>query len=282
MLHDANFNVVKGMRPFSLVAAVVGCGLGILLGLKDALPSWDLVVATMTAGLLLQVGTNLIIDKSELSLLTGGDPGVAAARGQVRLNYQLGLFAFALAIGSGCYLIAQHGWPVFAVGLVGVVGAFTYTMEPVNYKRRGLGVVVVFFLMGVLMVQGAYLAVTGSFSATVLLHSLPISCWASLLLLSNELRDWDVDRHHGLRTLAVRIGYPNGVRLYWILLAASYVLSLSLSGFGYLAQPWWLLLPLPLLWPMPRLLRSEQRTSLPPNTGRLYLLFAMGYILALG
>ena len=135
--------------------------------------------------------------------------------------------------------------------------------------------------MGVLMVQGSFLAISGEFSLKVLLHSLPLSCLVSLLLLSNELRDYEQDAARGIRTLTVKIGFVNATRLYWMLIAAAALLAGLLIAAGELAPSPWLLLPLPLLPLIQRALKDLDRRQLPPWSGRLLLLFGLGYALAL-
>ena len=132
------------------------------------------------------------------------------------------------------------------------------------------------------MVQGSYLAVSGEFSLVVVLHSLPVSCLVSLLLLSNELRDYARDEAQGVRTLSVIIGFANAARLYWLLIAAAYAITgISILGAALPMSPW-LLLPLPLLPLLARHLRAAERRPLTPWTGRFLLLFGVGYMLALG
>ncbi|KAG1654020.1 putative sodium-dependent transporter YocS [Nymphon striatum] len=93
----------------------------------------------------------------------------------------------------------------------GVLQNPTMSIVPVIY---GL----IMLIPVILFVLGAYLAMSGHFSAQVLLHSIPISILISLLLLSNELRDWESDKSKDVGTLTVRIGYQNAVRLYWFLI----------------------------------------------------------------
>jgi 1,4-dihydroxy-2-naphthoate polyprenyltransferase len=171
---------------------------------------------------------------------------------------------------------------VAVVGLVGLLGAWGYTQKPLNYKHRGLGVAFVFLLMGVLMVQGSYLTVSGELSSSAILHSLPLSCLISLLLLSNELRDYEKDLAQGIGTLAVGIGFASASRLYWGLIVAAYAISGMLISAGKLPPSPWLLLPLPLLPLLARYQQSADRRPLTPWTGRFLLLFGVGYMLALG
>lgn len=279
---EKSFTFVAALRPFSLVVALVSCSLGLWLAAPQNGPETALAVAVMFGGLLLQSGVNLINDRADLASMAADTSGFEVARRQINRNFRAGLacFAAAAAIGIG---IALHSGPMIVlIGLVGLFGAWSYTQPPFNYKHRGLGVAFVFLLMGVLMVQGAYVAVSGEFSFTVMLHSLPVSCLVSLLLLSNELRDYEKDRAQGVGTLSVVIGFGNATRLYWSLIAAAYALSAMLVTLGELPPSPWLLLPLPLLPLLARYLQAADRRPLTPWSGRFLLLFGVGYLLSLG
>ena len=277
-----SFAFIAALRPFSLVVALVSCGLGVRLAAPLQGVETVLAAAVMLSGLLLQCGVNLINDRADLRLLPAQADGPAEPRRQIERNFRAGLGSFALASAIGIGIALHTGPAVAAIGLLGLFGAWAYTQEPFNYKRRGLGVVFVFLLMGLLMVQGSYLAVSGEFSAVVMLHSLPVSCLVSLLLLSNELRDYDRDSAQAVRTLSVTIGFASAARLYWLLIGAAYAIAgMSILG-GALPMSPWLLLPLPLSPLLARHLRAAERRPLTPWTGRFLLLFGVGYMLALG
>lgn len=273
-------SLVRSARPFSLVVALSSCGLGLWLGVGEGAAAPGIILAVLCAGLLLQLGVNLINDKTDLHLLPDGDPATAGQRVAIRLSYRIGLACLALATGIGLVLVALRGWGLLTVGIVGVVGAFAYTTEPLNYKRRGLGVPLVFWLMGVLMVLGSYMALTGEPSWHVFWHSLPLSFLISALLLANEIRDIERDLVYGIHTLSVRIGLENARRLYWGLIGCAYGFSGLYAGLGWLPGFYWLLIPLPLLLPLAHYLSAPVRTPLPLWTGRFLLLFALAYAMA--
>lgn len=239
-----------------------------------------IILAVLGAGLLLQLGVNLINDNTDLRLLPAGDPAAVGRRAAIRRNYHIGLACLALATGIGLVLVALRGWGLLVIGILGLAGAIAYTTEPFNYKRRGLGVALVFWLMGVLMIVGSYMALTGAPSWRVFWHSLPLSFLISALLLANEIRDVERDRSNRIRTLSVRIGLKSARRLYWVLIACSYGFSGVYAAMGWLSGLFWLLVPLPLLLPLARHLGAPVRKLLPPWTGRFLLLFALAYALA--
>ncbi|KAG1654021.1 UbiA prenyltransferase domain-containing protein 1 [Nymphon striatum] len=215
----------------------------------------------MLGGIFAQAGINLINDIEDLPTLPSNHPHLEEVNKMVGRNTKVGIVCFIIASLIGLYLISVHlrndqGWSLFFLIVVSGIISLSYNMGPLNFKHRGLAMVQVFLLMGIMMIQGAYLAMSGHFSAQVLLHSIPISILISLLLLSNELRDWESDKSKDVGTLTVRIGYQNAVRLYWFLIVLSYLLAIIFFLFGELHQLLWLLIPLPLLIPVRRYLKA--------------------------
>jgi len=134
----------------------------------------------------------------------------------------------------------------------------------------------VFFLMGVFMVAGSYYAVTGGLAPWVIVSSVPVSLLVSLILLANEMRDYESDVRYGIGTLTVRIGYRAAVILYCCLLASAYGGALLLAPLGVIAHGWLVLLALPFAIPpfvfMPR----------PPRQRMPIIPFVMLHHLAFG
>ncbi len=276
------YKFIKALRPFSLVVAVISCALGILIAWQDGFHSTELAVLIMMGGILAQAGINLINDIEDLPLIPSQHISSTVIKTMIHRNTKAGILCFVIASMIGSYLVAKQGWPLFVLIFISGLASLSYNIGPFNFKHRGLAMVQVFLLMGIMMVQGAYLAMSGHFSTTALLLSIPVSLLISLLLLSNELRDWETDKDKNIQTLTVRIGYKNAVRLYWFLILLAYLLTAALFLSGQLHQLLWLLLPLPLLIPIKRYLSATKRVQLTPMTGRFFFLFGLAYMLAFG
>ena len=218
----------KALRVPSLVIAAFSCALGIVLAFHDGRGDILNAAAVMITGLLLQAGVNLVNDFFEFRQRRVDDK--VSALGFSRKDRDLlelyiflvGLALFGLAGLFGLFLAWRVGWPVIVLGAFGFVTGFFYTGEPLNYKRRGLAVPLVFFIMGVPMIAGSYYAVSRTLTAGAVFASIPVSFLISLILLANELRDYEADVRYEIRTLTVRIGYDRGIVLYCILLACAY------------------------------------------------------------
>lgn len=270
------YSFARALRPFSFPVALITCLVGIVSASEQPGFSYPLALLIILGALLLQAGVNLINDHADLQHLKN-----SIARGRVVRNFRLGLSFFLLAAAIGIYLISYAGLGLLVLLLAGLAGALGYTVEPVNFKRRGLAVVLVFWLMGVLMVCGSYYILAGELSWLVFWRSVPVSLISSLLLLANEIRDVESDRDTGIRTLTVRIGIDRARKLYLLLLLSVVAVASVLWIADAITGVWWLV-SVPLIW----LLYKQQqgsagRASLPPASGRFFMLFGLLYCLSL-
>lgn len=259
-----------------MIVAIATCGLGVSLALIEGSQQYWLALLVVLTGLLLQVTVNLINDHRDI------DSHVFSAdqKSAIKRNTRFGWGLMSVAIAIGLYMVSIRGWPLFALGLVGVFGAWGYTGGEINFKSRGLGVLLVFFLMGVLLIGGSFYTVSGYYHLDILLLSLPFSLLSSLLLLSNELRDYEEDLAAGIKTLSVRLGYDLGVKLYYWIVALVYFFSALLFQAEILNHFILIALTLIVLWQPFKILRAPepQRKRLTPLTGRFYFVFSVAFL----
>jgi 1,4-dihydroxy-2-naphthoate polyprenyltransferase len=279
---------MKALRPASLVIAAFSCFLGVALAWRDGRGSILHSILVLAAGIALQAGVNLVNDFFEFKQRRLDDKiAHLAVFGADRDSLEWfiflsGLACFAVVVPVGLFLAWRTGWELVALGAVGFVGGYFYTGEPFNYKRRGLGVAFVFFLMGVLMVEGSYYATAGALSVPALWISVPVSLLVSLILLTNEIRDFEADRRHGIRTLSVRIGYPAAAGVYLCLLALAYAGPWALAAAGLFPRPWLTLAALPAAVPATVIVvrRLERPRSLIPLVMLHHLVYGALYCAA--
>lgn len=277
MKASENYRLGRALRPFSLVVAVIASSLGGLLAWQEGFHHSMHLVLVIVGSLLAQAGINLVNDLEDLPLLP---KDAKAIRARILSNTKIGGLFIAAALVIGVYFAWLRGWQLMALIAFVAVLALSYNLGPLNFKRRGLALFQVFLLMGVCLVEGAYMAMAGQFSMHAFWLSLPVSVLVSLLLLSNELRDWESDSEHGIKTLTVRMGYSNAVWLYVALVVSAYALAAWVIVPERLSGLWYLLLPLPLLVPISRYLRADVRPALTPMTGRFFFLFGLAWLAA--
>lgn len=274
------YQLLKAARPFSLVVAVLSCLQGIILGWQDSNAPFLYATAILAGGVFLQFAVNLINDHSDIRELDQRFPDASDVEKReiaqsIQRNFQLGITCFLIAIVIGLFLMTLRGLDLLWLCLTGLAGAYFYTQEPVNYKNRGLGVPVVFFMMGILMIAGSAFVMTGEFRMSDLLQAIPLSILTSLLLLSNEIRDYESDQAVGQNTLTVRIGYQPAVWLYRAMVVLAYGSALVLWLLNIMPFSGLVLISLLALKAPLALLQAsaEQRLMITPLTGRFHAVF---------
>ncbi len=216
-------------RPFSLTAAAIPVGAAGALALAHNAMSWPLFLAAFFGGILLQVGTNVtneIYDvRKGVDSITSPRASLALVTGRVheRAAFWLAGTAFAAATAIGLGLIAVRGWELLVLGLLGLLGGWGYTAPPLQYKYRAVGLPLVFLLMGPLMVLGGYFAITGRWSLTAGVVSIPIGLLVTAILHGNEWRDIGEDARAGISTVSIMAGRRAAHALYVLLLVGAYI-----------------------------------------------------------
>ena len=233
---------LRAIRPFSFPASIVPVAVGgATAGLAGAF-SWGMLWLTLLGCVALQAGTNLANEYFDFR--SGADhPGSLGASRAIMAGWlspgavlTASLVCFGIGCAAGLTIVALVGWPILALGLVGVVGAWGYTAPPLKLAYRGLGESAVFLLMGPLMVLGSHVVHTAAPPVTALVASLPVGCLVAAILHANNVRDLDDDRRLGKRTLATILGRTGARREYDLLVGGAY-LTLAVAVLSGLL-PW--------------------------------------------
>ncbi len=225
------------VRPFALTASIVPVAAAGALAAADGKMNWTLFALALVAGVLLQVGTNVVNEvydvRQGVDEITSPRASHALLEGRLgeREAFAVAGVALAAATGIGIGLIAVRGWPVALLGLLGLVGGVGYTAPPLAYKYRALGLPLVFVLMGPLMVLGGYYVVTGTWSLAAGVVSIPIGLLVTAILHGNEWRDTAEDARAGIATLSIRAGRRIAHDLYlWLVVGAYVALALAVAA----------------------------------------------------
>ena len=242
------------VRPFSFTASstpvVVAGAVAALAGMFD----WRLFLAALVASVLLHIGTNVtneIYDvRKGVDTIVSPRASHALVKGLLgeREAYVLALTAFGLALVLGVYLASVRGWPIVALGIAGLVGGYTYTAPPFQYKYGPVGIPLVFLLMGPLTVVGGFYAIAGTFDLRALWASVPVGLLVAAILHGNEWRDISDDARAGAQTFSVRAGRAAAHWLYVALVVGPFLAISAAVAVGALPTATLLaMLALPLL-----------------------------------
>ena len=224
---------IEGARPRTLPNAVapVVAGVGAAIEL-DAFSWWRALLALLVS-LALIVGVNYANDYSDgvrgtdenrVGPLRLVGSGVAAPKAVLAAA----LTSLGLAGILGLLLVALTGyWWLLAMGAVCILGAWFYTGGSKPYGYYGFGEIAVFVFFGLAGVLGTLYVQAGRVSWIGLGCAVAVGCFSTGVLTANNLRDIPTDIESGKRTLATRLGDAGTRRLYLILLAVPYVVSVA-------------------------------------------------------
>jgi 1,4-dihydroxy-2-naphthoate octaprenyltransferase len=217
------------VRPFAYTASVIPVAAGGALAWADGRFDVLAFVLALIGSVCLHSGTNIINEiydvRQGVDTITSPRASHAILKGRIteRSAYRLAMLFFGAAVASGLVLTYLRGWPIVALGLLGLAAGYFYTAPPFQYKFHALGVPLVFLLMGPLMTVGGYFAVTGTWSLTALWLSIPIGLLVAAILHGNEWRDVSDDTRAGITTLSSRLGRDFAHDAYLAMTLGAYV-----------------------------------------------------------
>jgi len=290
-MKDFYRNWFLASRPWSFVMTLMSVAVGGAIAAGDGLFSWGLFLATLLGAVCMHAATNLLNDYYDVKSGVDTDAvSTAKYRPHPLLQGKLKLHAVARAayllflIGSviGVWLAFLRGWPILAIGAVGILAGIAYTAPPVKYKHVSLGELSVFLMWGPLMVEGAYYVQHQHFSLQALWVSIPFGGLVALVILANNLRDIEDDRNQNVRTLPVVLGLQRGFYLYFGLIALAYLSIVLMVLLGIL--PLWslsVLLSLPLAVKLFRAMSREIPDDADARTAQLDTAFGILLIASL-
>lgn len=273
-------------RPWSYTAAIIPVALGSAIAANEGMFDGWLLLLTLIGSILIQAGTNLANeyydDRKGLDKIQHYGISGALKRGDLRPNQVLiaALVCFGIGSAIGLYLVSVAGQFILWLGLLSVAAGWFYTAGPFALAYVGLGEVAVFIFMGPVMVVGSYYVQARAVTLPIVLASLPVGFLVAAILHANNLRDMDIDRQVGKRTLATLFG-RSGARIeYYVLVGGTYLSLLLVVLLGF--TPWWTLISLvtlPLAIKLMRIAATEtEPVALQPvlrQTAALHLQFGV-------
>lgn len=212
------------LRTLPLAVAPVAVGTGAAASIQMFQPA--LAALALAVALFLQIGVNYANDYSD------GIRGTDSKRvGPLRLTgsksvkpkavKNAAFIFFALAGIAGLAIVLITGiWWLLGIGAVAIIAAWFYTGGKSPYGYAALGEVSVFIFFGLVATLGTEYIQTGALDSNGIFGGVAMGAISSAVLMVNNIRDIDLDRHVGKKTLAVRVGkkWANAIfiALIWI------------------------------------------------------------------
>lgn len=215
---------VSGARLRTLPLAVAPVALG--AATADASQNFDLglTIGALAVALCLQIAVNYANDYSDgvrgtddfrvgPKRLTGS--GLARAKDVKLVAFVF--FGLAAVIGLALIIATAQYW-LLALGAVAILAAWYYTGGKHPYGYAGLGELVVFVFFGLVATVGTNYLQTLTIDPLAVVLGSAAGCYASAVLLINNIRDIETDTKAGKKTLAVRLGDRRSRVLFLILI----------------------------------------------------------------
>lgn len=203
---------VEGARLRTLPLAIAPIAIGAGASASADKFSLGLTLLALAVALFLQIGVNYANDYSDGIRGTDANrvgplrlTGSKSVKPQAVKNAAFIFFALAAMSGFAIVLLTQHWW-FLPVGAASIVAAWFYTGGKNPYGYAGLGELAVFIFFGLVATYGTAYIQIGRFDLNALLGGVAAGLFASAVLMVNNIRDIDTDRHVGKRTLAVKVG----------------------------------------------------------------------------
>jgi 1,4-dihydroxy-2-naphthoate polyprenyltransferase len=282
----------RAIRPFTLSAALVPVIVGSTLATQYGVFDWFLFLLALFGSVLVQCGTNLTDEYADHRRGKGAEHKVQAPYKVIALRLLTpaavrrgAMTCFGIAALIGVYLVSRTNWPLVLVCLASVGVAYGYSAGPLPLGNVGLGEPLVFLFMGPVMVLGSFYVQVQMLSWAAVWLSVPVGCLVTAILVANNLRDAEEDRHSDKRTLVALWGHQHVAWLFCLLLLVAFGMLPILALHGVI--PWVGLLlfclVLPQSWSLTHLVRhGTERAVLHQalrGTAQLHLRF--GLLLAL-
>lgn len=279
--------IIKESRPPTLFVGLLSTVLGLILAYRNNFFSeslgWNLwrIFLVILAAILLQSAINLMNnyfeeDVSEELLRRRHYYFLGYKRSYEEIfTFKTGMMFFGITALIGFYLSYYVGKQLLIIEFVGIFAAYAYSGEPFNYKKFGIGSMMSFIMMGPLLAYASYYVFSGVFSMDPILYSFTNGLFIPAILIANEIRDYEEDSRKKIRTLTVRIGYENGIVIYYLLIIFAHINTLLFVFLGYMSK-WCLivLLTMPLIKSIKKCINTYKR-KLVPLTAKFYMIFSV-------
>ncbi len=213
---------ILAARPKTLVAGISPVIIAIGLAIKDGVFNWYLSLICLLIAMFLQIVSNFANDYFDYK--KGSDtperlgPQRAVAEGWVTPKQMIvaSLVVLALACALGVVLMWLVDWRLLFVGIAVAVSAIAYSGGKYPLAYIGLGDVCVLLFYGIVPVVFTYFVQSTTFTTGAFVCGLAIGLVSTNILVSNNYRDYELDKKAGKKTTIVIFGKKFGEYFYLI------------------------------------------------------------------
>lgn len=275
---------IEATRPKTLPASIIPVLIGNAAAFAENKFNPFVMLITMFCALMIQIITNYLNEvydfkkgadtKDRLGPKRQVASGVISAKMMSIVSFILILITFL----TGLYLVDYAGIEILLVGILSLFFAFAYTGGPYPLAYNGLGEIFVFVFFGLVAVCGSYYVQTQNLNLFIVLAAIPAGMLSSNILGVNNIRDIETDKLANKKTLAVKIGKSNAIKLFEFEIASAYaaivILSILYNNYILLLPLLTIVLSIRLIKNVKTLVGLELNKAL-AATGKLLLIFGI-------
>jgi len=255
------FLFLRLSRPFFLLAGLLfyalGAGIARYLGVPLDPQQYILGQLFVSA---LQLSTHYLneyfdgpadVHNPHRTPFTGGSGVLGVGKG--KLPYITALLAAAVTLTAAAlaaFFLSRSGTlnsAAFTIMLLGFAGAFFYSVPPLRLASSGFGELTTSILLANLVPAFAFILQSGNLHRLLPMSTFPLTALILAAFLAFELPDYASDLKSGKRTLLVRLGWRQAMRLHHFFILSAY----ALIGLAYMqGLPSAMALPVALTLPL--------------------------------
>ena len=226
-------------RLHTLPAAIVPVAVGSGLAAGEGAFRGDAFLWTLVGAVAIQVAANFANDVSDAQQGADAEDRIGPPRmvstGVISPRAMwVGVGAgVAVAAVAGISLAIIAGPLILVIGVASIIAMLGYVGGQVPYGYRGLGEVSVFLFFGMVATVGSRYVHDMTAPLSSWLLAVPVGMLVTAILVVNNYRDIDTDRHAGKRTLAVILGRERTRTLFSLLAYGAFVVIVVFSAVGW-------------------------------------------------
>ena len=203
---------IYAARPKTLIAVIAPIFLSVIILPDNIEINYLLLFLIFISALAIQIGTNYVNDLHDYLKGTDNQDRIGPMRmlssgiiseKKMRLGIKI---VFLIAVITGFPLVLHGGFLILIVGISSLFLAYMYTAGPVPIAYTPSGEFFVFLYFGIIAVCGSFYILTNSISLLPFLVGMGIGSLNVLLLLINNIRDYENDKNNKKNTMIVKMG----------------------------------------------------------------------------
>ena len=224
------------LRFYALPASLVPISISGVYSYKNGWFKWFDFLMILFAGVFLHLGANLL--NTYYDYINGVDKedsdDIGIVKNLISKEDALKIAMLLIFVSAFIGLILVFKYSLYSFLYIAVLGFFLtifYTANPVSFKYKALGELVIFLCFGPLIVSGSVMIMAKKFIIESLFLSIPSGFLIVNILLANNIRDDKTDTERGIKTIVDIIGVEKSKKLYLAFLLFSYIVCFAIFGF---------------------------------------------------